>query len=61
MAKEFAARPRGRTAGPDAATKEEHWAIEDGLHRLTDMMRRDNEPRIRKDHAPANFTTLKRL
>jgi hypothetical protein len=26
-----------------------------------DMMFRDDESRIRKDHAPANFTTLKHI
>jgi predicted transposase YbfD/YdcC len=36
-----------------------HWAIENGLHWVMDMLFRDDETRIRKDHAPANFTTLK--
>jgi predicted transposase YbfD/YdcC len=38
-----------------------HWAIENGLHWVMDMMFRDDESRIRKDHAPANFTTLKHI
>ena len=39
----------------------QHWAIENGLHWVMDMMFRDDESRIRKDHAPANFTTLKHI
>jgi predicted transposase YbfD/YdcC len=38
-----------------------HWAIENGLHWVMDMVFRDDECRIRKDHAPANFTTLKHM
>jgi predicted transposase YbfD/YdcC len=38
-----------------------HWAIENGLHWIMDMTFRDDESRIRKDHAPANFTTLKHI
>jgi predicted transposase YbfD/YdcC len=38
-----------------------HWAIENGLHWVMDMMFRDDESRIRKDHAPANFTTLRHM
>jgi predicted transposase YbfD/YdcC len=38
-----------------------HWAIENSLHWVMDMLFRDDECRIRKDHAPANFTTLKHI
>ncbi len=38
-----------------------HWAIENGLHWVMDMVFRDDESRIRKDHAPANFTTLRHI
>jgi predicted transposase YbfD/YdcC len=38
-----------------------HWAIENGLHWVMDMMFRDDECRIRKNHAPANFTTIKHM
>jgi predicted transposase YbfD/YdcC len=38
-----------------------HWAIENSLHWVMDMVFRDDECRIRKDHAPANFTTLKHI
>jgi predicted transposase YbfD/YdcC len=38
-----------------------HWAIENSLHWVMDMIFRDDECRIRTDHAPANFTTLKHM
>ena len=38
-----------------------HWSVENGLHWVMDMIFRDDECRIRTDHAPANFTTLKHM
>lgn len=38
-----------------------HWAIENSLHRVMDMMFRDDECRVRTDHAPADFTTVKHM
>ena len=38
-----------------------HWMVENGLHWVLDMIFRDDECRVRKDHAPANFTTLKHM
>jgi predicted transposase YbfD/YdcC len=38
-----------------------HWAIENGLHWVLDMIFRDDECRLRKDHAPENFVTLKHM
>ncbi len=38
-----------------------HWAIENSLHWVMDMVFRDDECRIRTDHAPANFTTLRHI
>jgi predicted transposase YbfD/YdcC len=38
-----------------------HWAIENSLHWVMDMMFRDDECRVRTDHAPANFTTVKHI
>lgn len=38
-----------------------HWAVENSLHWVLDMIFRDDECRIRTDHAPANFTTLKHM
>lgn len=38
-----------------------HWSIENGLHWVMDMVFRDDECRIRKRNAPANFTTFKHI
>jgi predicted transposase YbfD/YdcC len=45
-----------------------HWAsehasegIENSLHWVMDMLFRDDECRVRTDHAPANFTTIKHM
>jgi predicted transposase YbfD/YdcC len=38
-----------------------HWAIENGLHWVLDMVFRDDECRLRTDHAPANFCTIKHM
>jgi predicted transposase YbfD/YdcC len=38
-----------------------HWAIENGLHWVMDMVFRDDEARMRTNHAPANFCTLKHM
>ena len=39
----------------------EHWAVENSLHWVMDMIFRDDECRVRTDHAPANFTTIKHM
>ncbi|MEQ1615725.1 MAG: ISAs1 family transposase [Hyphomicrobiaceae bacterium] len=38
-----------------------HWGIENGLHWVMDMVFRDDECRIRKNNAPANFATIKHM
>jgi predicted transposase YbfD/YdcC len=38
-----------------------HWAVENSLHWVMDMIFRDDECRVRTDNAPANFTTLKHM
>ena len=38
-----------------------HWAIENSLHWVMDTIFRDDECRVRTDHAPANFTTIKHM
>lgn len=38
-----------------------HWAVENNLHWVMDMVFRDDECRIRTEHAPANFTTIKHI
>ena len=44
-----------------ASAIKDHWAIENKLHWVMDMVFRDDECRIRKDNAPANFTTIKHM
>jgi predicted transposase YbfD/YdcC len=39
----------------------DHWAVENSLHWVMDMVFRDDECRLRTDHAPANFTTIKHI
>lgn len=39
----------------------DHWAVENSLHWVLDMVFRDDECRVRTDHAPANFTTIKHM
>ena len=39
----------------------DHWAVENSLHWVLDMVFRDDECRLRTDHAPANLTTLKHM
>ncbi|MEO1609980.1 MAG: ISAs1 family transposase [Pseudomonadota bacterium] len=38
-----------------------HWSIENSHHWIMDMVFRDDECRIRKDNAPANFATIKHI
>jgi predicted transposase YbfD/YdcC len=38
-----------------------HWVVENSLHWVMDMVFRDDECRVRKDHAPANFVTLRHM
>ena len=38
-----------------------HWAIENSLHWVMDMVFRDDECRVRTNHAPANFTTIEHM
>ena len=44
-----------------AAIIRSHWAIENSLHWTMDMVFRDDECRVRTDHAPANFTTIEHM
>jgi predicted transposase YbfD/YdcC len=39
----------------------QHWMVENGLHWVMDMVFRDDECRVRTDHAPANFTAIKHM
>jgi len=44
-----------------AAYVRDHWAVENSLHWILDCVFRDDECRLRTDHAPANFTTIKHM
>jgi predicted transposase YbfD/YdcC len=44
-----------------ASLVRDHWTVENSLHWVMDMVFRDDECRLRTDHAPANFTTLKHM
>ena len=39
----------------------DHWGVENSLHWVMDMVFRDDECRIRKKNAPANFATIKHV
>jgi len=43
-----------------AAAVRGHWGIENSLHWVLDMTFREDESRIRKDHGPENFATIRR-
>ena len=37
------------------------WAIENSLHWVMDVVFRDDDCRLRTDHGPDNFTTIKHI
>jgi predicted transposase YbfD/YdcC len=38
-----------------------HWSVENSLHWIMDMIFRDDECRVRTEHAPANFAAIKHM
>lgn len=55
----LASRPLNAAAYLAAARS--HWAIENGLHWVLDMTFDEDRARARKDHAPENLATLRKL
>jgi predicted transposase YbfD/YdcC len=51
----------GLTAILVAPLIRDHWAVENSLHWILDMVFPDDECRLRTDNPPANFTTLKHM
>jgi predicted transposase YbfD/YdcC len=48
------------TAAQLAPVIRSHWTVE-SMHWVMDMVFRDDECRVRTEHAPANFTTIKHM
>lgn len=38
-----------------------HWGVENSLHWVLDVTFREDDCRVRTDHAPANFSTIRKL
>ena len=50
----------GMTAAQVGPVIRSHWTVE-SMHWVMDMVFRDDECRVRTEHAPANFTTIKHM
>ena len=51
-------RARGPRVWATCGQQGPHWCVENQLHWTLDVIFREDESRIRRDHAPANFNTL---
>lgn len=52
---------RALTATDYLAAARAHWAVENGLHWVLDVVFDEDRARNRKDHGPENLTTLRKL
>ena len=51
----------GADARQVAMAVRSHWGVENQLHWVLDVTFREDESRVRRDHAPANFNTLRQF
>lgn len=52
---------KGTNAKHYAKAVRNHWGVENGLHWILDVAFREDESRIRKDHAPENMAMLRHV
>ena len=50
-----------RAARRLARASRAHWGIENSLHWVLDIAFREDDCRVRKNHGPENFATLRRI
>lgn len=51
----------GADAGCIARAVRAHWGIENQLHWVLDVILREDDSRVRRDHAPANLNTCRQF